>query len=82
MALDELDDVIALTVRIKVSDKRIGALARRDVPALLTFPGCGELSAAKLLGDSAWITRFTGEARFARHCGVARLIRPGQARTG
>jgi transposase len=41
------------------------------VPALLALPGCGELSAAKLLGESAGITQFTGEARFARHSGVA-----------
>ena len=57
MALDELDDIIALTVRIKEFDRRIGALARREVPALLALPGCGELSAAKLLGESAGITR-------------------------
>jgi transposase len=71
MAVDELDDVIALTVRIKAFDKRIRALARRDLPRLLTVPGCAELTAAKLLGESAGITRFTNEARFARHGGLA-----------
>ena len=71
MALDELDDIIALTVRIKEFDRRIGALARREVPALLALPGCGELSAAKLLGESAGITRFHSEAAFARHAGIA-----------
>jgi transposase len=71
MALDELDDVIALTARIKAFDKRLTALARRDAPELLALPGCGELSAAKLLGESAGITRFTGEAKFARHGGLA-----------
>ena len=71
MALDELEDVIALTARIKDFDKRLGALARRQVPELLTLPGCGELSAAKLLGEAAGITRFTGEAQFARHSGAA-----------
>lgn len=71
MALDELEDIIALTGRVKEFDKRIAALTRAQVPQLLALPGCGELSAAKLLGESAGITRFTGEARFARHCGVA-----------
>jgi transposase len=71
MALDELDDIIALTVRIKAFTKRIGALVRRDVPELLALPGCGELSAAKLLGESAGITRFAHEAQFARHGGLA-----------
>jgi transposase len=71
MALDELEDIITLTARIKDFDKRLGALARRQVPELLALPGCGELSAAKLLGESAGITRFTGEAAFARHGGLA-----------
>lgn len=71
MALEELDDVIDLTARIRGYDKRIAVLARRDVPELLALQGCGELSAAKLLGESAGITRFTGEAKFARHGGLA-----------
>lgn len=71
MALDELDDIITLTVRIKQFDRRIGALVRRQVPTLLTLTGCGELSAAKLLGESAGIDRFHSEAAFARHAGIA-----------
>ena len=71
MALDELDDIIALTARIKAFDKRITALARRQAPALLAMPGCAELTAAKLLGESAGISRFHGEAAFARHGGLA-----------
>ena len=71
MALDEPEDVIVLTVRVKVFDKRIADLARRDAPELLALPGCGELSAAKLLGESAGVARFRSEARFARHGGVA-----------
>lgn len=71
MALDELEDIVTLTARIKTFDKRIKALARRQVPQLLALPGCGELSAAKLLGESAGVTRFKSEAAFARHAGVA-----------
>jgi transposase len=71
IALDELEDIIALTTRIKEFDRRIGRLARAQVPELLALPGCGELSAAKLLGESAGITRFRGEATFARHGGLA-----------
>lgn len=41
------------------------------MPQLLALPGCGDLSAAKLLGESAGITRFKSEAAFARHAGVA-----------
>ena len=40
-------------------------------PALLAMPGCGELTAAKLVGEAAGVTRFKSEAAFARHAGVA-----------
>lgn len=71
MARHELDDIIRLTVEIKAFDKRLSGLTRRQVPALLALAGCGELSAAKLLGESAGITRFRSEAAFARHAGIA-----------
>lgn len=72
MALDELEDVIALSVRIKTFDRRIRVLARQHAPNLVALPGCGELSAAKLLlGESAGISRFSSEAAFARHGGLA-----------
>ena len=35
------------------------------------MPGCGELTAAKLVGETAGVTRFKSEAAFARHAGVA-----------
>ena len=40
-------------------------------PTLLALPGCGELTAAKLIGETAGVTRFKSEAAFARHSGVA-----------
>ncbi len=71
LALDELDDVITLTGRIKEFHKRITELVEKAAPSLLAMPGCGALTAAKLVGESAGITRFTDEAKFARHAGVA-----------
>jgi transposase len=71
LALDELDDVVALTVRIKGFEKRITGLVQAVAPTLLVMPGCGALTAAKLVGESAGITRFADEAKFARHSGVA-----------
>jgi transposase len=35
------------------------------------MPGCAELTAAKLVGEAARVTRFKSEAAFARHAGVA-----------
>jgi transposase len=71
MAVDELDDVIALTTRINAMARRIGALAEQAAPSLLSLPGCGPLTAAKLVGETAGVRRFRSEAAFARHAGVA-----------
>ena len=38
---------------------------------LLTLQGCGQLSAAKLVGETAGIGRFSRGAQFARHNGTA-----------
>ena len=44
----------------------------RDVaPALLALSGCGALTAAKLVGETADVTRFRNEAAFARYTGAA-----------
>jgi transposase len=42
-------------------------------PRLLALPGCGPLSAAKLLSEIGPIDRFRSDAQLARHAGVAPL---------
>ena len=71
LARDELADVIRLTDEINALAKRISERVREVAPALLAMPGCGELTAAKLVGETAGVTRFKSEAAFARHAGVA-----------
>ncbi|WP_198048941.1 IS110 family transposase [Mycobacterium triplex] len=71
LARDELADVTRLTEMINGLAKRIGERVRAIAPALLAMPGCGELTAAKLVGETAGVTRFKSEAAFARHSGVA-----------
>lgn len=71
LAVDELDDIIALTGRINALEKRISVLVTAQAPSLLALPGCGALTAAKLVGEAAGITRFADEAKFARHAGIA-----------
>jgi transposase len=39
----------------------------------LALPGCGAVSAAKLLGEIGPIERFDSDAQLARHAGVAPL---------
>ncbi|MDQ5833041.1 MAG: transposase, partial [Actinomycetota bacterium] len=42
-------------------------------PQLLALPGCGALTAAKLVGEVAGIERFRTDAKLAMHAGVAPL---------
>ena len=71
LARDELADITRLTEQINALAKRIGERVRTIAPALLAMPGCGELTAAKIVGETAGVTRFKHEAAFARHSGVA-----------
>jgi transposase len=43
----------------------------RLAPNLLGLPGCGVLTAAKLIAETAGVARFRSEACFAIHAGVA-----------
>jgi transposase len=54
-------------------EREIEALVRREVPQLLALPGCGALTAAKLVGEIAGIERFRTDAQLAMHAGVAPL---------
>ena len=50
-------------------EQRTAALA----PALLQLPGCGAITAAKLLAEIGPVDRFQSDAQLARHSGVAPL---------
>jgi transposase len=71
LARDELADITRLTEVINALAKRIGERVRVMAPVLLAMPGCGELTAAKIVGEVAGVARFKSEAAFARHSGVA-----------
>jgi len=62
-----------LTVTINDLEREIGRLVADLAPSLLALPGCGALSAAKLIGETAGIGRFRSAAAFARHNGTAPL---------
>src|SRR6185312_1368517 len=49
LARDELADIARLTDTINALARRIGDRVRQVAPALLALPGCGELTAAKLV---------------------------------
>ena len=63
----------SLTRTILALDRELQARIEKTTPALLALPGCGALSAAKLLGEIGPIERFHTDAQLARHAGVAPL---------
>jgi transposase len=71
IAVEVLERVSQLTQRINELERQIGALVITVAPNLLELDGCAALSAAKLIGETAGITRFKTSARFAMHNGSA-----------
>ena len=62
-----------LTRSIVELDRELEQRAAQTAPALLDLPGCGSLTAAKLLAEIGPIERFQSDAQLARHSGVAPL---------
>src|SRR6266568_898266 len=60
-----------LTQSVKRLQQRLESLTRELAPSLLSLPGCAALSAAKLLAETADVSRFRSSAAFAMHNGTA-----------
>jgi transposase len=75
IARDEFDEIVRLLDAARAVQVRIGERIRVAAPELLDMPGCGELTAAKIVAEVAGIERFKSEAAFARHAGVAPVPR-------
>jgi transposase len=52
-------------------ERELAALVRAQQPALLQLPGCGILTAAKLIAEIAGIDRFKNPGKLARLAGIA-----------
>jgi transposase len=63
----------SLTRTIVELDRELERRTAETAPALLELPGCGALTAAKLLAEIGPIGRFQSDAQLARHSGVAPL---------
>jgi transposase len=63
----------SLTRTILELDRELEQRTAEIAPALLELPGCGPLTAAKLLAEIGPIGRFQTDAQLARHSGVAPL---------
>ena len=71
LARDILADIDRISPVISDLEREIGGLVRIQAPQLLELPGCGELTAAKIVGETAGVDRFATEAKYAMHAGVA-----------
>jgi len=70
-ARDLLARIRELTGAVNALEREIERVAPHVAPSLLALTGCGHLTAAKLVGQTAGIGRFRSRAAFARHNGTA-----------
>jgi transposase len=70
-ARDLVARIRELTAAVDALEAEIRVLAARVAPSLLGLVGCGHLTAAKLVGQTAGIGRFRSRAAYARHNGTA-----------
>lgn len=71
LARDLVARIRGLTASINTLEREIGRLVRPLAATLLGLLGCGVLTAAKLIGETADIRRFRSRAAYARHTGTA-----------
>ena len=71
LARDELAEVVHLTPIINGLEKRVADRVRAAAPSLLELYGCGVVTAARIVGETADVSRFPNEAAFARYAGLA-----------
>jgi transposase len=71
IARDELRRLRELTQTIKALEGEIAQLVAHVAPQLLSEPGFGPLTAAKLVGEIAGAARFASDAKLARAAGLA-----------
>jgi transposase len=71
IARDELRRIRELTQTIKHLETEIADLVGQIAPHLLSGPGFGPLTAAKLVGEIAGAQRFSSDAKLARAAGIA-----------
>ncbi len=71
LARNEVTHIRELTSQAKTIEHQLTALVTQVAPSLLTIPGCGILTAAKLIGEAADITRFRSRNAYAMWNGTA-----------
>jgi transposase len=73
IAADLTARITTLTADINALEKEITARVRQLAPSLLAMAGTAELTAAKIIAESAGVGRFRSKDAYARHNGTAPL---------
>ena len=71
IAAELVERIRALTVRINQLERELARLLAPLVPTLLALTGCGALTAAKIVGETAGVSRFRSRAAYAANNGTA-----------
>jgi len=73
LARELIERCIELGTQIHALEHEITTLVKTCAPTLLSIRGCGPLTAAKIVGETAGIERFRSPDAYARHNGTAPL---------
>lgn len=73
LAATDVDELSRLTQSIRPLERDIELRVAEAAPNLLAVQGCGSFSAARIVAETANVTRFRTEAQFAMYVGVAPL---------
>lgn len=71
IARELVREIRAVTRRIREIERELAGLVGAKAPGLLEIPGCGVLTAARIIAETAGPGRFTSDAKLARVAGVA-----------
>jgi transposase len=71
IARELVDRIAELTARARQLESRISSLAAELAPSLLALEGCAGLTAAKIVGETADVSRFGSRGAYAMNNGTA-----------
>jgi transposase len=71
IASELIAEIVSKTERINQLERRVADLIAELAPSLLSLQGCAALTAAKIVGETADVSRFNSRGAFAMNNGTA-----------